>query len=37
MELQTHNATVKRQTPPAGGGVYGALSDLQQLKTDVLA
>lgn len=27
MELQTHNATLKRKTPPAGGGVYGALTN----------
>ncbi|WP_415640227.1 hypothetical protein, partial [Pseudomonas gessardii] len=26
VELQTHNATLKRKTPPAGGGVYGALT-----------
>ncbi len=28
VELQTHNATVKRKTTPAGGGVYGALTRL---------
>ncbi|WP_347506741.1 calcium-binding protein [Pseudomonas anguilliseptica] len=35
MELPTNDATVKRKTSPEGGGVYGALTDIQTQRVGV--